>query len=283
MYDRIINAVFGSPWAITETKMEAIVAFLEAKAAGANFPEFEAQAARPHPSKLGSVAIISIHGIISQRMNMLQQFSGGVSTEQLSDDISAMADDDTVKAIVLDIDSPGGSVYGVEEVAEAIYAAREKKHITALANGMAASAAYWIGAAASEFVVTPSGDVGSIGVITAHTDTSELSAKLGTKTTIIKAGKHKDLGNPHEPLSEEGLQLIQTRVDEYYDTFTGAVAKYRGVEQDAVKNGYGEGAVLGSKAALSAGMVDRIATMDEVLAKLGRKRNSTRAAKVRMI
>jgi len=268
------------------SKIAEIEQFLLAKQNGIeiNADSFKAAAAsRPRADKRGSIAVIPVYGAVSQRMNMMQEFSGGTSTEMLAKDIQAAADTDSVKAIVLNIDSPGGSVYGVKELSDVIYQAREKKHITAVSNSLSASAAYWIGTSASEFVVTPGGEVGSIGVYTAHNDFSENLAKEGIKTTLISAGKHKVDGNPYEPLTEDSLNNIQSRVNEYYDDFVNAIARNRGVSADAVKNGYGQGRVVGAEEAIRENMADRIATFDEVLEKLGAKQANTLKARVKMI
>ena len=168
-------------------------------------------------------------------MNLMSDISGGVSTQMLGDDIKALAADDSVKSIVLDIDSGGGSVYGVEELVSIINEAKESKHITAVANSLAASAAYWIGLACSEFVVTPSGEVGSIGVITAHHDQSMADEAMGVDVTYITAGKYKAEGNPHQSLDEDALAALQSAVDVYYETFVNSVAKGRGVDAKTTK------------------------------------------------
>lgn len=265
--------------------MDAIVALIEKRASGEiKAEDFQVAATRPRAAKSGSVALIPVHGVISQRMNMLSDFSGGVSTELLADDIKAAVNDESVKAIVLDIDSPGGSVYGVEELASIIAEAKEHKHITAISNSLAASAAYWLGSQASEFVITPSGEVGSIGIITLHLDQSKFDEALGANYTYITAGKYKAEGNPHEPLSEEAIKATEANIKPYYESFTNAVAKGRNVNISQVLNGFGEGRVLGAKAALAEGMVDRIATLDQVLEKLGTKRiTNTRRSKVNQL
>ena len=186
--------------------------------------------------------------------------------------------DETVSQILLDIDSPGGSVYGVGELAAEIYAARSAKPIVAVSNSLAASAAYWIGSAASEFYVTPGGEVGSIGVWQAHEDWSKALDEAGVKTTLISAGKFKVEGNPYEPLSQEARDFMQLRTDEYYSAFTKAVAKGRGVGIDAVRSGMGQGRVLGADAALAENMVDGIATFDEVVKKMQRAAKPARSA-----
>lgn len=281
-YDNIMRAVLGTPWAIQPEKLNAIVEFLQLKVAG-NQTEFKAAEHRPRANKKGSIAVIPVYGVISQRMNMMQEFSGGVSTELLGDTIKNAVEDSSIKSIVLDIDSPGGSVYGVQELADIIYQAREQKHITAVANSLAASAAYWLGSAASEFVMTPGGEVGSIGVYMAHTDYSAMDESDGVKTTIIKAGKHKALGNPYEPLSEDDIAILQASVNDYYESFVNAVAKNRGVNASDVRNGFAEGRTALAKEALASNMVDRVATLDEVLAKMGGERKRKQAARMEMI
>jgi capsid assembly protease len=133
---------------------------------------------------------------------------------------------------------------------------------------LAASAAYWVGCAAGEFYVTPGGEVGSIGVWQAHQDYSEAMAAEGVKTTLISAGKYKVEGNPYTPLDAEAQGFMQSRVDDYYAAFTKQVAKGRGVGIDAVRNGMGQGRVLGADAALAENMVDGVMTFDQVVKKM---------------
>jgi len=228
-----------------------------------------------------SVAVVPVMGVISHRANMLTRFSGGTSTEILAQDIRQLAADESIETIMLDIDSEGGNVEGVPELWKTIYDARQKKTVVAVANAMAASAAYHIGSAATEFVATPSGSVGSIGVFHVHADQSAAIEEAGVKLTITKAGKYKTEGNPFEPLADEGKDFIQSRVDEAYSTFVRDVAKGRGVPVGEVRNGYGEGRLLGAKEALELGMIDRIATLDETIgryASTARKRSNRMAA-----
>ena len=149
-------------------------------------------------------------------------------------------------------------------------AARAQKPVVAIANSLAASAAYWIGCSASEFYVTPGGEVGSIGVWQAHQDYSKAMDEAGVKTTLISAGKFKVEGNPYAPLDEEAQGFMQSRVDDYYAAFTKAVAKGRGVPISQVRDGMGQGRVLGADAALASSMVDGIATFDDVVKKMRR-------------
>lgn len=279
-YANIARALFNMPWAIQQEKLAAMVSFLELKMAGGDVsPEQIALALSGQRSAArnpGSIAVLPLFGVVSQRMNLMTDTSGGTSTEAFGAGFRQAVSDPNVKAIVLDVDSPGGGVFGVDELSREIYESRKQKKVVAVANSLAASAAYWIGSAADEFVVTPGGEVGSIGVFAAHTDFSQYEEKMGVKTTLISAGKYKVEGNELEPLSDEARTAIQSRVDEYYGMFVKALARNRGVSQQEVRNGYGEGRVVGAQAALKLGMVDRIATLDETLERLGARRESRR-------
>jgi signal peptide peptidase SppA len=216
------------------------------------------------------IAVLPLYGVVTQRGNMVDDISGpgSSSTQQFTSVLRQMLADDTVGQILIDIDSPGGSVYGVSELASEVVKARAQKPVIAVANSLAASAAYWIGCSASEFYVTPGGEVGSIGVWQAHFDYSKALEEDGVKPTLISAGKFKVEGNPYVPLDEQAQAFMQSRVDDYYNAFVEAVAMGRGVSINDVKTGMGEGRVLGADAALAQNMVDGIATFDDVLAKM---------------
>ena len=218
----------------------------------------------------GGIAVIPIYGVITQRGNMVDDVSGPgmVSTQIVAQMLRQAVADEAVSQILLDIDSPGGSVYGVSELGDAILSARTQKPVVAIANSLAASAAYWIGSQAGEFYVTAGGEVGSIGVWQAHQDYSKAMDEAGVKTTLISAGKFKVEGNPYAPLDEEAQGFMQSRVDDYYAAFTKAVAKGRGVPITQVRDGMGQGRVLGADAALAQNMVDGIASFDLVLSKM---------------
>lgn len=221
----------------------------------------------------GGVAVLPIHGPISQRSDIWMEIFGGASTETFGRMFDDALADKAVGAIVLDVDSPGGSVYGTQELAEKILAARGTKPIIAVANSLMASAAYWIGAAADQIVVAPGGEVGSVGVIAIHTDYSGALAKEGIKPTLITAGEHKAESNPYEPLGDEAREEIQRSVNRYYEAFTGSLAKARGVSKAVVKSKFGQGRVMGGEDAIAAGMADRIGTLSDVVGKLaGRSR-----------
>ena len=224
----------------------------------------------------GTVAVIPIVGIISHRLSMMSSISGpgGTSTTRVAMQLREALDDGNCKAIVFDVDSPGGSVEGVQELASEIYQARKKKPITAVCNAMSASAAYWIASAAKDLVITPSGQAGSIGVYVAHQDESKAMEMDGIKVTLISAGKFKVEGNPTEPLSDAARASLQKKVDDYYTMFVKGVAQNRGASQADVRNGYGEGRMLLAADAVKENLADRVSTFDAVLEEYGVKRGN---------
>lgn len=282
-YPHVVRAVFGTPWAIQEEKLRAIIEVLNVRAGGFKF-DAETIAARleaaggtkaPPQRSTGLTAVIPIFGVIQHRMDMLSEMSGGTSTQVIGAQLRAAVEDDRIRSIVFEIDSPGGSVPGVAELADEIFAARGKKPMTVIANTLAASAAYWLGSQADEFVVTTSGMIGSIGVYGVHQDVSQALENEGVKTTIIQAGKYKTEGNPYQPLTDEAAAQMQHQADSYYGMFIDAVARGRGVSTQVVRDGYGQGRALLAKDALKEGMVDRIATFDQVIGRHGGASNVT--------
>lgn len=263
-------------WAIRPEILPAIAAAIRANADTPPPADGEAEAG-PLAIRSGgttgvAVAVIPVAGVITKRVSLLALlFGGGGSTlSRIQKSLRAAVNDDQVGAIVLEVDSPGGVVDGVPELAAEIRAARARKPIVAVANAQAGSAAYWLASQASELFVTPSGEVGSIGVFVRHEDWSAFDEQLGVKTTLIHAGRFKVEGNPYEPLSDEARAAIQADVDAYYDMFVADVAKGRGVKASAVRSGFGEGRMVLAADAVAAGMADAVGTVDDAVTRAAR-------------
>lgn len=286
-YQHVAEYVASHLWAIDASKLRELLSVLAFRAAGGEFTPDEIRArigegGNASASRLqgGSVAVVPIRGVIAHRMSAMESSSGGTSAEGVAAMLRQVMADASVGTVVLDVDSPGGTVTGMTELAAEIYDMRGRgtKKIIAQVNGMAASAAYWLASQADEIVSIPSGLAGSIGVFTAHEDLSKALANEGIDVTLISAGKYKVEGNPFEPLSEEAKAVIQARVDDAYATFVKDVARGRGASQAAVREGYGQGRALGAKDALKAGLIDRIGTMDGTVSMaLGTKQAGLRA------
>lgn len=288
-YPNVLRAILAMPWAIDHESVAwaAIVDVLALRSLGRGLTDEQISArlaGAQHGPRGGSgrsgggigIQTIGIYGVISPRQNMMARTSGGTTAESIGAEFRAALADPDVDGIVFDIDSPGGAIEGISELSSEIRAARGQKPIVAVANHMAASAAYWIASGADEIVATPSGLVGSIGVFTAHDDVSEAQAKLGVKRTVISAGKHKAEGALGQPLPDEARVHIQGQVNEMYGVMTTEIARGRSyagrtVSVDAVRGeAYGEGRGVLAKSALAAGMVDRIDTLDNTVRRVAR-------------
>jgi signal peptide peptidase SppA len=262
-----MREIVAQPWAIMASALERIAA-MEPTAA-----ELEAVLGRGRQAMAsGAIAVIPIVGVIRPKPDAIEEMFGisfGTTLASFMGQFRAAMADDAVKAVVLDVDSPGGMAAGVAEAADEMHELRKRKKVVAVANSTMASAAYWLASQAHEIVGSQSAQVGSIGVLAAHQDLTALAEREGVKVTLISAGKHKTEGHPLEPLTDEARAHIQALVDEQYAYFVKAIASGRNVSQKAVRDGYGEGRVLGPNAALSAGMIDRVGTLRETIAKLG--------------
>lgn len=236
---------------------------------GVPMPRQRMDAAQTH-----GVAVIPVVGMIANRAHSM-----GAGADQIAATIRAAAADTRVDAIALDMETPGGTVTGTPEAAEAIYAARQTKPVVAVANGDVGSAGYWLGAAAGEFVVSPSSRVGSVGIYMLHEDWTEALAADGVKVTEFSAGKYKTEGAPWKPLDAESEEHMRAMVEEAYGWFVRDVARFRDTTPAAVRDGYGQGRMLPAKDAVAAGMADRVGTLEDTIARLADGASAKRGAR----
>ena len=216
----------------------------------------------------GKIGVIPIHGPVDQRSSSELMKAGGTPLDFVSAAFDNLVANPAVGAIVLHLDSPGGSSYGTEELATKIYNARAEKPIYAMVDSMAASAGYWIATAASMVICTPGGDTGSVGVYCMHVDESAAAEMDGFKVTFIQAGAYKTELSPFGPLSEEAKANLQDGVNATYGKFVSALARNRGTTADDVRANYGQGRCMSADQSLAAGMCDRILTFEQLVAKL---------------
>src|SRR3990167_6667785 len=173
-YGHIAGAFFNRPWVILPETLETMASILRFRMEGGTLTKEEIQARlgaaadRPASTRSGSIAVLPLLGVLSQRMNVMTEMSGGTSTEMFGRAFQQVMSDPSVKAVVLDIHSRGGETFGVDELSSMIFKARKQKPVVALANSLAASGAFWIGTAASEMWATPGAMVGSVGVYAEH-------------------------------------------------------------------------------------------------------------------
>lgn len=265
--------VIKSPWAIQEEKYLEIRKIYEARInhEKVDFKKLEAESGfsfenkHPNIEIVDSTAIVRLEGVIAKKMNMFTKISGGVSTELAAKDFQAAIDNQEVKNIILHIDSPGGTVDGTEILANLIYNNRDKKNIIGYVSGQACSGACWILSACSETYLSCLTDVvGSIGVVTSHTDYSAFEKSQGVKVTEITAGKYKRIASEHEPLTEEGRKEIESQLNEIYTVFVDSIAKFKGITTEQAL-AIADGKVFIGQKAVDAGLVDGVSTLPEIL------------------
>ncbi|NUB12539.1 S49 family peptidase [Azospirillum brasilense] len=181
---------------------------------------------------IDGVAIIPVKGILFQGS---WSWPWATGYEWIRTGLLAAIADPEVRAIVLDIDSPGGEVAGCFDLVDTIYACRGTKPIWAILSEHAYSAAYAIASAADRIIVPRTGGTGSIGVIWMHVDWSQAMDKAGVKVTFITYGDHKAEGNPCEPLSKEARDRFQADIDTMGDLFVETVARNRNLSATKVR------------------------------------------------
>lgn len=274
-HEHVLGFALDHPWAITPPMLSVVASIIARHVAGQSLSAEQLQAALtdrknlPQPTTGGGVAVIPIYGVIAPRLNLLSEFSGGTTFEALTSQLQDAVANKAVKTIVLDINSPGGSVAGATEFAREVLKARTKKPVIAQIQFTGASAAFWAASAATEIQAAPSAFIGSIGVYTAHDDISAALAQLGIKRTFISAGDGKDINNDAAPLSEQSLARIQGLIDSSYARFVGDVVKGRGkgMTADRVTKEWGAH-LYGADQALALGMIDGISTLDDTIARV---------------
>lgn len=224
---------------------------------------------KPYNVKNG-VAIITVTGSLVNRGAWVGASSGLTSYEGIGHQVKTALSDDQVKAVILDLATPGGEATGAFETAELVRTLAAAKRTVAVVNGMAASAGYAIASGAGEIVTTETGVSGSIGVVMLHADYSRFLENEGIRPTLIFAGAHKVDGNPFEPLSQDVREDLQAEVMAFYDLFLKTVAKGRGSRLTAAAARKTEARTFIGQAAVDAGIADRMGTFESVLAELTR-------------
>jgi signal peptide peptidase SppA len=238
-------------WAVTLLTLRAIAAN-RLRATPAVWAARGKATSRPHPR--GSIDIVPIQGLLTPRGSWW-----GTSIDSVRANLRAAVASES-RAVVLDVDSPGGEVYQIEELAAEIRQARGTKPIIASVNSLAASAAYWLASQADELVVTPSGEVGSIGVYGVHEDLSRALDMAGVTISLIAAGEGKLYANPFERLSDPARAELQGAVDRYYGAFLTDIARGRRAPIPRVRDVW-QARMFGAAEAVALGLADRVGSI----------------------
>ncbi|MFT4327293.1 MAG: S49 family peptidase [Wolbachia pipientis] len=216
-----------------------------------------------HAVRNSERGIIPIHGILTKKPGAFDEVLGMTSYEQIEEQITQALADSSIERIILEIDSPGGEVNGIFDLADFIYSARGKKKIIAIANDDAYSAAYAIASSSEKIFLTRTSGVGSIGVIASHIDQSGFDEKQGVKYTTVFAGSRKNDLNPHKPITSESLESLQGEVDRLYEMFVQLIARNRGLSIEKIRST--EAGLYFGENAIEIGLADEIMTYSEFI------------------
>jgi signal peptide peptidase SppA len=275
----VSRAVYCEPWLIEPQMHRVLCGILDAHIKGgieeresrrrgvelltARMGEDAEEYKKPEPySLVDGVAVVPLYGVIGRRVSALEQSSGVSDVGAFANAVQAAANDQQARAIVLDIDSPGGTVGGVQAAADAVRAANAVKPVIAHSGDLMASAAYWIGAAAGAVYADETAVIGSIGVYAAVLDSSRAMEMQGLKSEVFASGPYKGAGMPGTSLTDEQRQNIQARVDALAGVFKADVRRGRpAVADDAM-----QGQTMLAGQALTAGLIDSVATLPRAIA-----------------
>ena len=224
------------------------------------------------------VAVVLMRGLISSSI------PGNVSDSMVDDMRAALEqarEDSRVKAIVLEIDSPGGEVTASDEIYNAVVKARAKKPVVVYMDSLAASGGYYVSCGGKFLMANETTITGSIGVIIQTLNYEQLFNKLGLAAVVFKSGKFKDILNGARPVTPEERELIQGFIMQTYDKFVGIVAKERGVPVDTLRNGIADGRILSGKDALNNKLIDQLGQLDDAYSKAKQLGNAPQATVVK--
>lgn len=271
MKNRNFNLIMNQPWAMKKDILEQAVNII----AKAEIKDLQAAAAAEFGSVnsggisiANKIACIDIIGPISRYENCLSMLNGYATVDSVMAALDLASESMDVDGILLNINSPGGTVDGISELGEKISAVSKKKKVVAYVGGQACSAAYWLATAADKIVVNQTGYVGSIGCLMAIMDDSKAMENEGIKEIMIVSSqspkKVPDIN------SEDGKSQIQAHVDALAEIFISTVAKNRGVSVEAVVENFGQGDVVLGAEAVNRGMADKVGTLETAFSMLTR-------------
>ncbi len=274
----ILDYLTDSQWAIEPTVLERLIGIVSRHAEGVKLTDDQVEqivAARGSDPRReageyrieGSTAIVPIFGVIAKYAHQVNGVSQlrGTSVERIRENLDTALGDGNVRTILLHIESPGGAVYGIADLADAIRAAGERKPVTAYADDLAASAAYWLGSQAMRFWGNRTAAVGSIGVYSVVPDSSAMAERMGLRYTVIRSAPYKGVASPGTEVEAEDLKGFQQRVDAVHGVFVADVARGRGMDAEEASQ-IADGRTFTGVEAVAAGLIDGIKTLRQAIA-----------------
>lgn len=266
---RVLSFIDKTPWAIKPDALEQIISIANRSYSNPQLVEAikaEQSLLDDYSDENHKIAIIDVIGPIFTRANLFTEISSAVSLDSLEQQLDAALYDDSIKAIILRIDSPGGQVTGTHEFASYLDEACEIKPIVAYVQGMACSAAYWIASATSRIYADKTAILGSIGVIATWTDDSKARTAAGLiDYEVVSSQSPKKHLNPAQ---DQGRAELQQELDGLADIFIDDVASFRDVRRNKVMSDFGQGSTFLASDAIRIQMADEIGSLRGVIAEL---------------
>lgn len=269
----------GHPWVITEDALSVMASQIMAAAQGGKIPGFSIDSQDPESFDIrvvDGIAIIPVNGVMANDYGWTGYFSGTefAGYKGVRQRVEKALSMPGVQAILLNVNSPGGTVSGCKECADFLKTAADVKPIYAWVNGQMTSGAYWLSSVSVEIAAPETAMIGSIGVVTMHADWSNANEKMGVKYTYITAGKYKAVGNPDEPLSSDGKDYIKDRLERLYTIFVHSISENRNMSPEKIAEL--EAKVLLAGPAKEAGLIDRLCPdIDTFISTITQKENKT--------
>lgn len=211
-----------------------------------------------------TIGFMQVTGTLMNRFSFMDAISGATFYEDIVSQCDYFGANDEIDHVVMEFDTPGGEVNGIDGAGDAISRLAAIKPVYALVNDMAASAGYWLASKCTKIFVSQSSLVGSIGVLAVHTDYSEAEEKAGRKHTIMRAGANKAVGHPYSSLEEGDKKIIQSRLDNAHSIFISSVAAGRGIDEADVKP-LADGSVFSGAEAIENGLADDFAHLSTLI------------------
>lgn len=272
--NRVLSFIGKTPWAIKPDALEQIISI-----ANRSYSDPQLAAAIKSEQSLSiestdnsEIAVIDVFGPIFTRADLFSDISGAASLDSLERRIDEALYDDSIKGIILRIDSPGGEVTGTHEFANYLDEACEIKPIVTYVQGMACSAAYWIASATSHIYVDKTAILGSIGVVAAWTDDSKARSAAGlTDYEVVSSQSPK---KRLDPTQDDGRAELQKQLDGLADIFIDDVAAFRDVSRETVLSDFGQGSTFLANDAIKLGMADAVSSLRDVINSLSTKTNN---------
>ncbi len=205
-----------------------------------------------------------IASIGKDKIGVVEVFGAIMTSDETVKQIKEYAKDNSIKAIIIRIDSPGGAVAPSQEIHDAILAARQKKKVVASMATLGASGGYYIAVAADKIICNPGTLTGSIGVIMNLMNVQELMGKIGVQPMVVKSGEFKDTGSAFRPMTDREKKVVQDMIDDVYGQFVTAVAKGRNMPEAKVRE-LADGRVYTGNQAKNNGLVDELGGMEEAV------------------